>query len=284
MTDISIAISSFRSNESVLSLLDAIFSTEQPLFLEIIVIDSEPTGLIEQFILKNNYPVNYIKSQHNLGSAGNLALRLNTAAKNPKANWCLCLNHDAYYTEEFAKSFIDSVRMLKGNVGAIFPTRWYNNGEKNTTENLRSVLWNSSNGCIYSLAPTRLSIEVDTSLWMGWEDYLYCMKLLQYGYQNYLVNSLPFYDSYEYKSINFLGTHIKLNDKPSWYDYYSIRNLIYIGKHIPVDQTYLKLLSKVCVNSTVLAFFKDKTLERHSYFIKGLFDGFTNKMGFKDII
>lgn len=279
-----LAISSFRSDKKVLELLDLIFSSDTFNYLEVIVVDSNSTGLIDEYILKKNISIKYIESDVNLGSAGNLALRLQEAARNINAKWCLCLNHDAFYTEEFAKDFIKKAENIDGKIGAVFPTRAYGNGRLHKVESAEKMGWSSSNGCLYSLEPVRNGIQVEKSLWMGWEDYFYCYLLVNSGYPNYIVNSLPFIDSYEYKSINFFGLKIKLNDKPSWYDYYSVRNLIYIGKNIKIDKVYLKLLFKVIINSTFMSLFKDKKRERLSFFIKGCMDGFKSRMGFKDII
>lgn len=284
MSNVIVAISSFRSDPKVLDLLDLIFSSDPALFLEVIVVDSKPTGLIDDFFSKKNYPVKYIKSGKNLGSAGNLDLRLREAAKNQSAKWCLCLNHDAFFSEEFFRSLVEKADTIQGEIGAVFPTRTYDNGRVKKTNSIEKMLWSSSNGCLYSLNPVRKGLYVDSALWMGWEDYLYCKVLKHNGYENYIVNSLPFIDSYEYKTLKLFGLKLKLNDKPSWYDYYSIRNLIYIGKKIKIDTVYLKLLFKVCINSIFMSFFKPKTRERQAYFIKGTLDGFKNKMGFKDVI
>ena len=284
MSNVIVAISSFRSDPKVLDLLDLIFSCDSTLFLEVIVVDSKPTGLIDEFILKKGYPVKYITSAENLGSAGNLDSRLREASKNPSAQWCLCLNHDAFFSEEFVISFIGKAENIQDKVGAVFPTRTYDNGKVKKTDSIEKMLWSSSNGCLYSLDPLRKGLYVDSALWMGWEDYLYCTVLKHKGYENYIVNSLPFIDSYEYKTLNLYGLKLKLNDKPSWYDYYSIRNLIYIGKKIKIDTVYLNLLFKVCINSIFMSFFKEKTIERQTNFIKGTIDGFKGKMGFKDII
>ena len=284
MSNVIVAISSFRSDPKVLDLLDLIFSCDPTLFLEVIVVDSKPTGLIDEFILKKGYLVKYITSEENLGSAGNLDSRLKEAAKNINAQWCLCLNHDAFFSEEFVISFIEKAGNIQGKVGAVFPTRTYDNGKVKKTDSIEKMLWSSSNGCLYSLDPLRKGLYVDSALWMGWEDYLYCTVLKHKGYENYIVNSLPFIDSYEYKTLNLYGLKLKLNDKPSWYDYYSIRNLIYIGKKIKIDTVYLNLLFKVCINSFFMSFFKEKTSQRQAYFVKGILDGFKNKMSFKDII
>lgn len=284
MSNVIVAISSFRSDPKVLDLLDLIFSCNPTLFLEIIVVDSKPTGLIDEFILKKGYQVKYIISEKNLGSAGNLDLRLREALKNQSAEWCLCLNHDAFFSEEFVVSFIEKAENIQGKVGAVFPTRTYDNGKVKKTDSIEKMLWSSSNGCLYSLAPLRKGLYIDSALWMGWEDYLYCTLLKNKGYENYIVNSLPFVDSYEYETLNFGVMKFRLNNKPAWYDYYSIRNLIYIGKKIKPDNVYFRLLFKVCINSIFMSFFKEKTIERQTNFIKGTIDGFKGKMGFKDII
>ena len=284
MSSVIVAISSFRSDPKVLDLLDLIFSCDPTVFLEVIVVDSKPTGLIDEFILKRNYLVKYIKSDRNLGSAGNLDLRLKEAAKNINAQWCLCLNHDAFFSEEFVISFVEKAACIQDKVGAVFPTRTYDNGRLKKTDFIEKMLWSSSNGCLYSLNPVRKGLYVDSALWMGWEDYLYCNLLKNNGYENYIVNSLPFIDSYEYQTLNFGVMKLRLNNKPAWYDYYSIRNLIYIGKKIKLDNVYLNLLLKVCINSICVSIFKEKTVERQTNFIKGFIDGLKGKMGFKDII
>lgn len=282
MNKIILAISVFRSDEKVINLLTSVFIGNESPYLDVIIVDSQPTGLLEQYIADKKLKLKYITSDNNLGSAGNLQSRLEEASKNSDADWCFCLNHDAYYTKEFAKSFLEEANKLTGKIGAVFPTRSYDNGRIiDSKQSNRELTWSSSNGCLYSLKPIRDGLRPAAELWMGWEDYFYCITLCDNGYRNFLVNSLPFIDSYEYQQKNILGLQFKLNNKPPWYDYYSIRNLIYIYKVRTVDKLFLSLFFKVVVNSLILSLLKSNKFKRISLFYKGIVDGINDRMGFR---
>lgn len=91
---VAVAISAFRSDAAVISLLESIFANPHSDVGPVIVVDSLGSGRIAEIAQKNNWQIQYNNSPVNLGSAGNLAARLELSAKTGAA-WCLCLNHDA---------------------------------------------------------------------------------------------------------------------------------------------------------------------------------------------
>lgn len=285
MSDIVLAISSYQSNVEVLNILNKIKNSKNNYFIKIIIVDSMPNEVIHDYLRDNALDVDYIFSDFNLGSAGNLKVRLEHASKVTNAKWCLCLNHDAFYSEDFIDSFINCKAMNYQMVGAIFPTRVYDknsNFEKIITNDSELCDWGSSNGCIYSLEAFK-TVQVRDDLWMGWEDYLYCFELKEEGYSNYLVDTVPFIDPYEYKNISFGPFELTINDKPAWYDYYSIRNFIYSMRVVLFKKTHVKMLGKVIINSIVLSFFRDNTITRLKNFVLGFCDGLIGKMGKREL-
>lgn len=289
LDDVAIAISSFKSTESISDLLEEIFSSNIS-FAEVIIVDSISDGSLEELIKANNYDVNFYNATTNIGSAGNLNKRLEIASNNSNIEWCFCINHDGYFNAESIITLVDSAKSIKNkgvDVGAVFPSRIrYNKKEKKmvSSDNVyEEILWSSSNGSLYSVKPYRENCKVDDNLWMGWEDLLYCLKLKEKGYTCFLSNNSFYYDSYEYEKVKILFFDIYIADKPSWYNYYSTRNLVLGLKSLDdKDYLYKKLLVTVLKSAILtIAFKKDKT-ERLSLSFQGLIDGIQNKTGYKD--
>ncbi len=105
LRDVALAISAFKSDSQVLNLLTRAFAAEQPQFGAVIVVDSLGSGRIERAVEENGWAVRYINSPTNLGSAGNLDLRLRTAAETG-LKWCLAVNHDGEVTPAKAAKLV----------------------------------------------------------------------------------------------------------------------------------------------------------------------------------
>lgn len=285
--NVAIAISSFKSTQSVARLLDKIFSSDIS-FSEIIVVDSLSDGSMEKLLAEKNYKVTFFNSTTNLGSAGNLNKRLEIASQNPQSEWCFCINHDGCFEAQTIIKLIESAEQLKEkgfNIGAVYPTKVQNSnrGSKNNlrvTESYSEVSWDSSNESLYALAPHRSGCKVHSELWMGWEDLIYGLQLKENGYKSFKIHNAISYDVYEYKRINFLFFSFDIGDKPSWYNYYSIRNLVLGFRYLESKKYLFKVTTKTLVRSVVLtALFKENKKDRLYLYAKGFTDGLLNRTG-----
>lgn len=284
--NVAIAISSFKSTQSVATLLDKIFSSDIS-FSEIIVVDSLSDGSMEKLLTEKNYKVTFFNSTTNLGSAGNLNKRLEIASQNSQNEWCFCINHDGYFDTKEILHLISSIPTIQDkstNIGAIFPNRInYNKNEQpdfKAYDTYSKTLWASSDGCLYSLQPYRQGCKVNQDLWMGWEDLIYCLELKEKGYQCYTATNGLYFDGYEYQKITLLCFTLYIADKPSWYNYYSIRNLVLGLRYLESKDYMLKFTAKTFIKSVITtALFKNNKKERLIFSIKGLIDGLIGKTG-----
>lgn len=245
---IAVAISAFRSDASVIVLLERIIQEQWPVE-RIIVVDSLGSGQIEAFVHSHDLQgqVRYHGSNTNLGSAGNLKKRIELAAENG-AEYVLALNHDAVIDRNIFNELVAWSHLEK--LGALYPLRFREGkqvydltGVADFSFQLRSsvnppegplvgVCWSSSNGALYSTAPFRIDgLCPDADLWHGWEDYLYGLQMRDHGYHQYIVVAAQTVDNYEYKEARAFGRRVLLADKPSWMLYYSIRNFLVIHLH-----------------------------------------------------
>lgn len=289
LNNVAIAISSFRSTKSVGNLLEKIFSSNV-LFAEVIIVDSISDGSLEDLIESNNYNVRFYNADTNIGSAGNLNKRLEIASSNSNIEWCFCINHDGYFDIESIVNLVESAESIKEkgiNIGAIFPSRIrYNKKQKSlssSNNDYQEILWSSSNGSLYSTKPYRENCKVDSGLWMGWEDLIYCLKLKEKGYTCFISNSSLYYDSYEYEKVKMLFFDIYIADKPSWYNYYSTRNLLLGLRSLDTkDYLYKKFLVTVFKSTVLTIAFKKNKTERLMLSFQGIIDGIQNKAGYKN--
>ena len=217
---VAISISSFKSNDSIVNLLDQIFSSNI-VFSQVIVVDSLSDGSLEHIVKEKGYEVTLFNAIENIGSAGNLNKRLELAAENEANEWCLCLNHDGSFDIENISKLVSAAKRIKTNeskVGAVFPNRVEYNKDNSSVliENNKyyEVVWDSSNGALYSLEPYRIGCKVRKELWMGWEDLIYCLQIKDIGYKCFSTCSSLYYDNYEYKKVNLLGFNFYISDKP----------------------------------------------------------------------
>lgn len=288
LDNVAIAISSFKSTNSIGILLEEIFSSNVS-FSEVIIVDSISDGSLEELIESNRYNVNFYNAVTNIGSAGNLNKRLEIASSNSEIKWCFCINHDGYFNAESILKLVESAEAIEKegiDVGAVFPSRIrYNKKERLSalSNNIYDeTLWSSSNGSLYSLKPYRNNCKVKDDLWMGWEDLIYCLQLKEKGYTCFVANNSFYYDSYEYEKVKFLLFDFYITDKPSWYNYYSIRNLLLGLRYLESKDYLYKKIVITLLKSTILtvAFKKNKT-ERLALSFQGLVDGVQNKNGYK---
>jgi GT2 family glycosyltransferase len=239
---ICIAISSFKSDLQVISLLEELYSGDYSYDFVVVVCSSEADE-IEAYLASQHHGNCFLYvSPDNLGSAGNLYRRF-VESNAHGADYMLALNHDANISPVMFRELIACATLNK-DVAAAYPLRYkvgksaYDisgrdrypfrmRGQKSKPlESLIPVYWGSSNGALYSLAPINHGLHPRAQLWMGWEDYLYGLDIHARGYAQYIVCSAETTDDYEYK--DRLSGMVILTDKPSWYYYYTIRNFLQI--------------------------------------------------------
>lgn len=295
---VAIAISAFRSDAAVISLLETIFADPHPEVSSVIVVDSLGSGMIAEIAAARQWQLKYENANTNLGSAGNLARRMELAAETG-AEWCLCLNHDANWeTERLTAMF--SVAHSLPRVGAVYPMldhsprdpRW-EDGRRNfrpsagvrlseipTDEPATVVLWSSSNSALYSLAPLSEDIAVMSDLWMAYEDLAYGIALHQGGWIQLSCRSARLTKVFDYVPRRFLNRTLHIPDKPAWYPYYNIRNLILIWRKYGSEGVSLRIVAWKLIQSSIRTLlFEDKKFKRLRLLYLGTQAGIRGEIG-----
>ncbi|NIJ41642.1 GT2 family glycosyltransferase [Parvibaculum indicum] len=275
---VSIAISAFRSDAAIISLLEEIFTDPHPEVGTVIVVDSLGSGIIAEIAAAKKWQLHYENANTNLGSAGNLARRMKLAAETG-AEWCLCLNHDANWDAARLSALLSAARS-RPRVGAVYPvldhspreprwedgrrhfrpsagTRMYEIPKDHPTA---EVLWSSSNCALYSTAPISENIYIMPALWMGYEDLAYGIALRKAGWLQLSCRSARLTQVFDYAPRKLLGRTFYIPDKPVWYSYYNIRNLVLIWRQYGSDGLSLKTILWKLIQSTIrtLLFEHDK--------------------------
>jgi GT2 family glycosyltransferase len=290
-----IAISSYRSDAQVLQLLAKIFQEEISV-AAVIVVDSLSKGALEQEIVAAGWPVQFENAGTNLGSAGNLARRLELAAA-CDADWCFAINHDGMISRTLIETLVKAASG-RCKVGAVYPKRvWLDRAGTILKPHAHvfkmpihaashdavfgdEVAWDSSNGALYGLEPIRKGVRVWSDLWYGWEDLAYGWQLTQAGWKQYFCADAVYMDDYEYQHIRVFGRDIYITRKPSWTTYYVIRNLLLIVKRTGGGLRAWTFFIKRVFREVMLAIlFRDRKRERLSLALKGIADGFIGKAG-----
>lgn len=294
-----LAISSFRSDDAVIALLEAAAPMIPSVFSQVIVVDSMGTGRIGACVRQRAWPqVRYESAEVNLGSAGNLARRLRLAAETD-ADFVYALNHDGSISSATVAALVGAATGVKG-IGAVYPLRILPNRgrlydvtgtsrclvprrtrlDSPRTATLRAY-WGSSNGALYALEPVRRGLLPCGDLWMGWEDLGYGWLLESRGYRQVIACDAIFEDPYEFRSLEALpGTYI--TDKPTWYAYYFARNLLLIRKQLrPAWPMEASLWSRIALEFGVTACFRSRKRERLSLLARGVTDGLRGVTGKK---
>lgn len=245
---LAIGVSSFHSDEAAVALVKNILSLQIE-FEWLFVVDSQADGKLGQHLTElGNARIRYYPEQENIGSAGNLARRLQIAA-DLGVDWLLAFNHDAPVTAS-AVAALFSLATTADHCGALYPLRfeqardqydlsgkrWFPFGFRGMSKpppgNLTPVYWGSSNGALYSLEPVRAGLIPQESLWMGWEDYLYGLVLERAGWHQWLVRDAEIRDNYEFRRRKVGGLEVVVSDKPCWYYYYAVRNILLAHLHV----------------------------------------------------
>jgi hypothetical protein len=292
MVSVVLAVSSFRNDDAVLALLERAHAAPHP-FRAILVVDSLGTGRIPAAILGRGWTdTTYRSVDRNLGSAGNLQLRLELAAATG-ADWVYAVNHDAALVPETVAALL-AVAEANPDLGAVYPLRrrpgrggTYDltgtrrfplryRGVKERPTGLLPAWWGSSNGTLYALRPVRGGLVPWGDLWMGWEDLLYGWNLAEHGYRQVIATDAVFDDPYEYKR----AAGVLITDKPSWYAYYFARNLILAsGRTRLPPRIAAELAVRIAGEFAVSATLRSKRRERLRLLAAGVRDGLRNKTG-----
>ncbi|WP_294174408.1 hypothetical protein [uncultured Sphingomonas sp.] len=238
-----VAVSAFRSDAAVLALLERIFAEGGVQPAAVVVVDSLGNGELARAIADRGWPVRYENAAVNLGSAGNLARRLQLASEVPKARWCFALNHDGTFDRAMVETLVRRGEQAE-QVGAVFPRRiMVDRGNcvlrphrhvfatprfDGSDRPPQEVAWDSSNGALYGLWPIRQGLLPWTDLWMGWEDLAFGWLLQRHGWKQLYSPDADYHDNYEYARVRLLGRQLFITRKPAWYAYYVTRNLLLI--------------------------------------------------------
>lgn len=299
LASVALAISGYRSDEAVLALLGRVFAEGNSPFGTVIVVDSLGSGAIAEAIAANGWSVTYINAERNLGSAGNLALRIQTAAA-AGARWCYAVNHDGVVEP-------DQVRKMVGHgdsrprVGAVYPTLIYSNRGNRLEAPRRTltthasfepepprqdalceeVAWSSSNCALYSLDAVREGVEIWSDLWMGWEDLALGWLFAKKGWVQLQCRDVVVVDSYEYHAARLFGRTLYVASKPNWYAYYLTRNLILIARRTGGEAcTPFQLLRRLVVGAGArLLVPRPGRLTWYGNFLKGIAAGMKDVTG-----
>lgn len=295
--DVAIAISAFRSDDAVNALLASIFADPHDDVASVIVVDSLGSGAVRKAIIEHAWPVTYVNSAYNLGSAGNLAARV-MSAHDLGASWCLCLNHDASWSADRLNAMLKVARADQ-RVGAVYPLldhaprerRWEDGrrsfdpvtelcSEMPKRESDAEVMWSSSNGALYSTAPYAEGIKVMDSLWMGYEDLAYGLGLWLAGWKQMMCRDAVLSEIFDYRALNFLGRRIHVPDKPAWYQFYDIRNLLLIRRRYGGSGVSLLAISrKFCRSLLRIILLEREKATRLRFLIAGLACGMRGSSG-----
>ena len=291
-----IAISAFRSNSQVLSLLRKIFEEEKIDAAAIIVVDSLSDGALEQEILASGWSVRFENADTNLGSAGNLSRRLELAATFD-ADWCFAINHDGMIDRSLIETLLNAGNK-QTKIGAVFPKRvWIDRADTvlkphthifNMPRHAVSggivsgdeVAWDSSNGALYGLQPVREGVRVWSDLWYGWEDLAYGWQLEQAGWKQIFCAEAVYMDDYEYERVKIFNRDIFITRKPAWTAYYIIRNLTLLVRRTGGGLRAWSFLARRIAREVVLSIlFRNCKLQRLILIWKGLVAGLVGETG-----
>jgi rhamnosyltransferase len=299
LAGVALAISSFRSDEAVLRLLRTAFEAGKPRFGAIIVVDSLGSGAIPELAEREGWAIRYVNSETNLGSAGNLDLRLRTAAE-LGFEWCLALNHDGEIDPEKVLRLVEHGRS-RSRVGAVYPLlRFVRAGGKPDsprpsfstfgvlgrkpssaeTGPCVEVAWSSSNGALYRLDAVREGVRAWPQLWMGYEDLALGWELKRAGWTQLLCSDVEVADDYEFAAVRLPGREVHLAAKPPWYSYYQSRNLLLIaagtqGAAVSRASALFRFLTDV----GLIVALRDRKIERLRLLLRGFVDGLRGRTG-----
>lgn len=291
-----LAIASFQNDHQVHQLMQEVARLRFQ-FSNIIIVDSLGTAAMKaRFAAQQDPRVQYHSVHYNLGSAGNLALRLNLSAKTA-ADFVLTLNHDGILNATTIERQIQTASCGR-SVAAVYPRLQFvqrdeeldhirrirrmkavPNRSSAWPSNLIPVDWGSSNGALYSLSPIRLGIIPWKDLWMGWEDLDYGIQLRERGYDQLVIADAFLRDDKESVGIRIAGHRLYIHRKPPWYCYYYARNLVLIVRRYRHQGMWPFLGFHVLKEALTSLIWRDKKVVRLELLARGFLDGFLGRTG-----
>ncbi|MEO8548140.1 MAG: hypothetical protein ABI422_07220 [Sphingomicrobium sp.] len=296
LSDVVLAISSFRSEEAVLNLLAQMFASPGEGFGAVLVIDSLGSGTIERAIEERGWPVHYSNADSNLGSAGNLALRLQTASETG-FGWCYAVNHDGEVDQRKVKALLE-LGLSRERVGAVYPTLILSSADNRidaartgfapfaklsdtvSSGGVDEVAWSSSNCALYNLDAVRQGAAAWAELWMGWEDLELGWRLRKSGWLQLRSRSVTVVDTYEYRRVSVVGRHFFTAAKPAWYSYYQLRNLVLIARRTRFGAVGPgAIVRRMLVDIGLTLFVRPQKFKRLMLLFRGLIDGLRGRSG-----
>ena len=299
LAKVALAISAFRSDQAVSQMLETAFAQGPPGFGAVIVVDSLGSGAIARLVERNGWPVHYINSDGNLGSAGNLDLRLRTAA-DLGLEWCLALNHDGELDLGKVRRLVEHGRANR-RAGVIYPQLVFSSAggrrdsprrtfstygmldrgdDEREADSCVEVAWGSSNGALYRLDAIRSGVSAWPELWMGYEDLAIGWELKRQGWLQLLCTDVEVTDNYEYAPVRLLGREVYLATKPSWYTYYHVRNQLLIARGTGGTAVgWASIFARAIVDVALILLFRDRKGERLRLLVRGAVDGLKGRSG-----
>ncbi len=296
LDDVVLAIATFRNDDSVIALLEAVEAGGAN-FHSVLVVDSMGSGDVAEIAGSRGWEITYHNADSNLGSAGNLHLRMKLASETD-AGFVYTINHDGHIDVPAIAKLAEVARQ-NPQIAAAYPTRYrpnrggsYDNpagrglplpnrrGAEAPAEDVIDVEWASSNGALYALKPVREGIEVWPELWMCWEDTGYGWLLKSRGYRQVQVGGSVFQDDYEYRRVRLLGRDFYFADKPWWYGYYSPRNLIVVTlRNTRRPAAIGALAAQIAKEAALTVAFRDKKSTRLRLLARAVADGVRDRTG-----
>ena len=289
-----VAVATFRHDDAVLALVESVLEADSEGFLsEILIVDSMGTGRLPESIAARGWDrVVYFDHHVNLGSAGNLARRLELGATRGH-RWTYAVNHDGEVDLAVVRRLVEVGESLE-HVGVVYPLRYKTGRSRydlagtqrlplpfrgtrdrpNTT--LIDTYWGSSNATLYASAPVHDGLLPWADLWMGWEELGYGWLLHRHGYRQVIVTDVENRDPYEYAKHGPLV----ITDKPSWYAYYQMRNLILVTRRNrqPLSH-WVVIAGRVALELGLTTALRPEKRKRYRLLAHGLFDGIRDRSG-----
>lgn len=296
-----LVISAYKSDAAIIRLLEQAAAFTEPPWTKVLVVDSLGSGAIPAELARRGWSdrVEYRSFDTNLGSAGNLSMRLKLAAEQG-FDFAYALNHDGLVDAELVRSLLGfAASRDPSRLGAVYPLRRYTRlgGRFDLTGASRlpvpfrgsrtpprgpalAVHWASSNGALYALAPVRSGLAPWADFWMGWEDLAYGWLLESAGYDQWVATDVVLDDDYEYVRKTVGKVSVSVSDKPVWYSYYQARNLVLAAARTKADLPRRGMVAaRVLMECGATLATRSKKLERLELLARGVFDGLRGVAG-----
>lgn len=294
-----LGLATFRQDDAVLRLArQASSPAGRELFCSVVIVDSlgsgELPGACERLGLAPF--VRYVDFPRNLGAAGNLHHRLLLAA-GLDGDYLFALNHDGELDLEVVSRLV--ARAEREGLGAAYPLRRVAPGLFDLTgvnafplrprrlerERIPEIgtlpaHWSSSNGALYSLAPTRSGVRPPVGVWMGFEDYGWGLALERAGYRQAFCLDAELDSGYDYREVQMPGGTRQLSDKPPWLAYYLSRNLLLLTtRYFPSARLAFLAVLRILREVLTSLILRPQPLERLRLIGRGVVDGLRGRQG-----